>query len=245
MAMSGHSKWANIKRRKEAQDQKRGKVFSKLARLIAVAVREGGSPDPAANPKLRLVIERARAENMPKENIQRAIENAIKDKEAIEELILEGYGPGGVGILVEAVTDNRQRTIQEIKNIFQKNGGSLSEPGAVAFQFEKKGVIEIEDPGDEEKILSLIDLGVEDFETDDQIVILWLAPSNLEELKKKIETAGLVVKRVDLVMRPKNFLRISDPAKARAALALLETLEQHDDVQRVFTNLDIPDELLN
>lgn len=243
--MSGHSKWANIKRRKEAQDQKRGKVFSKLARLIAVAVREGGSPDPAANPKLRLVIERARAENMPKENIQRAIENAIKDKEAIEELILEGYGPGGVGILVEAVTDNRQRTIQEIKNIFQKNGGSLSEPGAVAFQFEKKGVIEIEDPGDEEKILSLIDLGVEDFETDDQIVILWLAPSNLEELKKKIETAGLVVKRVDLVMRPKNFLRISDPAKARAALALLETLEQHDDVQRVFTNLDIPDELLN
>jgi len=243
--MSGHSKWANIKRRKEAQDQKRGKIFSKLARLIAVAVREGGSPDPAANAKLRLVIERAKAENMPKENIQRAIERAVKKKEAIEELVLEGYGPGGVGILVEVVTDNRQRTIQEIKNIFQKNDGSLSEPGAVAFQFEKKGVIEIENPGDEEKILSLIDLGVEDFETDDQVVVLWLSPSKLEDLKEKIETVGLTVKKADLVMRPKNLLRVTDSAKIKAVINLLEILEQHDDVQRVFANIDVPDELLN
>ena len=194
--MSGHSKWANIKRRKEAQDQKRGKIFSKLARLITMAVREGGSPDPAVNPKLKLVIERARAESMPKENIQRAIESAVKKKEAIEELTLEGYGPGGVGILVEAITDNRQRTIQEIKSIFQKNGGSLSEPGAVAFQFEKKGIIEIENPGDEEKILGLIDQGVEDFEIDNQLVILWLSPAKLEELKKRVETIGLVIKKL-------------------------------------------------
>lgn len=237
--MSGHSKWANIKRRKEAQDQKRGKTFSKLARLIMVAVREGGSPDPAANPRLRLAIERARAENMPKEKIQRAVESALRKKEAIEELVLEGYGPGGVGILIEAVTDNRQRTIQEVKNIFQKNGGSLSEPGAVAFQFEKKGVIEIENPSDEEKLLSLIDLGVEDLEIKKQTVMLWLRPGRLEEFKKKVEAAGFVVKKADLVMKPKSPLKLKDSVQARAATMLLEVLEQHDDVQRVFTNLDV------
>ncbi len=242
--MSGHSKWANIKRRKEAQDQKRGKIFSKLARLIAVAVREGGSPDPAANAKLRLVIERAKAENMPKENIQRAIENAVKKKEAVEELLLEGYAPGGVAVLVEAVTDNRQRTIQEVKNIFQKNGGSLSEPGAVAFQFEKKGMIEVEPLKDEEKLLSLIDLGVEDFETEDQVMILWLEPARLEEIKNKIAQLGIEIKRADLVMKPKSLLRVTDPDKARATLNLLEALDHHDDVQRVFANFDIPDQYL-
>jgi len=241
--MSGHSKWANIKRRKEAQDQKRGKIFSKLARLIAVAVREGGSPDPAANAKLRLAIERAKAENMPKENIQRAIESAVKKKEAVEELLLEGYAPGGIAVLVEAVTDNRQRTIQEIKNIFQKNGGSLSEPGAVAFQFETKGMIEIE-PLNDEKMLALIDLGVEDFETGKQATILWLSPNQLEAIKDKISQMGVKVKRADLVRRPKSLLQVNDPSKARATLNLLEALEHHNDVQRVFANFEVPDQYL-
>jgi len=236
--MSGHSKWSNIKRRKGAEDQRRGKVFSKMARLIAVAVKEGGSTDPESNAKLRLAIDRARAENMPKENIQRAIDSAIKKREAIEELMLEGYGPGGVAILVEAVTDNRQRTIQEIKNVFQKAGGSLAEPGAVIFQFEKKGSIEIKNPHNEEKLLSLIDLGVDDFEEVDSRLILLVSASKIDELKNKVSAAGFKVWRADLIMEPKNLVSLDNESKTKSALTLLQTLENHDDVQRVFANLD-------
>jgi len=243
--MSGHSKWQNIKHRKEAQDQKRGKVFSKYARLIAVAVKEGGSTDPEFNAKLKMTVERAKIENMPKENIQRAIESAAKKKEAVEEVILEGYGPGGIAIFVEAISDNRQRTIQEIKNIFSKNEGSLAEPGSVAFQFDKKGLVEVQNPKNEEKTLQLIDFGAEEIEEDGEALIIWVSPEVLESFKDKLTQAGFSIKRVELAMKPKAFLTISDPQKAKAALRLLELLEDHDDVQQVSTNVDILEEMTN
>lgn len=243
--MSGHSKWANIKHRKESQDYKRGQVFSKFARLIAIAVKEGNSADPESNSRLKFVIERARVENVPKENIQRAVENAAKKKEAMEEVSLEGYGPGGIAILIEAITDNRQRTIQELKNIFQKNGGYVVEPGSVAFQFEKKGLIELENPKDETKTLELIDLGAEEFEEEGEVLTVWVSPADLDEFKKRATETGFQIKKVDLLMKPRNLLRIDDPQKGKSALSLLNFLDDHDDVQRVFSNVDFPEEMMN
>jgi len=242
--MSGHSKWANIKNRKAAQDQKRGRIFSKLSRLITAAVKEGGSDDPSANPRLRLAIDRAKAENMPRDNIQRAIENASRAKEAAEEFVLEGYGPEGVAILIEVLTDNRQRTIQEIKNLFQKNGGSLAEPGAVSFQFEKKGLVEIDRPNNEEETLKLIDLGAEDISEEEASLTILVRPSSLEGFREKISQSGFSIRKTDLILEPKIKVKIDDPRKAKALIGFLNLLEEHDDVQRVFANLDIPDETL-
>jgi len=242
--VSGHSKWSNIKRRKEAQDQKRGKVFGKLSRLITVAVKQGGSSDPGLNPGLKLAVDRAKVENMPKKNIQRAIENADKKKESIQEFVLEGYGPSGIAILLEVLTDNRQRTIQEIKNIFRSNGGSLTEPGAVAFQFEKKGQVRVSGSGNEEQILKLIDVGAEDIEEEGKLLIVWLKPINLDNFINQAEKLGFKVKGMDLVMKPKIEVRINDINEAKKLLEFLETIEEHDDIQRVFANLDIPESIL-
>jgi len=235
--MSGHSKWENIKRAKGVQDQKRGKIFSKLSRLIVAAVAEGGSDDPQFNPKLRMAIDRAKAENMPKDNISRAIASANKTAESLEELTLEGYGPDGVAIMIAALTDNRQRTIQEIKNIFSNNSGSLAEPGAVAFQFENKGVISVVNPNDEEKLMQIIDCGAEDIEEAEDVITVWTAPADVSKVKSNLEKIGLKVKKTDLVMVPKNPIKVG-PDKAGRIMKFLEALEDHDDVQKVFFNVE-------
>lgn len=236
--MSGHSKWDNIKNRKSAQDQKRGKIFSKLSRLITAAVREGNSPDPHSNPRLRIAVDRARAESMPRDNIERAIESATKKKEAIEEFVLEGYGPEGVAVMIEIITDNRQRTVQEIKNIFQKNGGSIAEPGAVSFQFEKKGLIEISGSG-EEIMLKLIDQGVEDIEEDVKRGVLraWVSSGQIEIVSEKLKQVGLPPLISDMVLKAKMTIKMDDPRREKLMVDFLDLLEEHEDVQRIFTNL--------
>jgi len=235
--MSGHSKWENIKRAKGVQDQKRGKVFSKFSRLIVAAVKEGGSDNPDFNPKLRIAIDRAKVENMPKDNISRAIASANKATESLEELTLEGYGPDGVAIMVAALTDNRQRTIQEIKSIFSNNSGSLAEPGAVAFQFENKGVIDVANPNNEEKLMQIIDCGAEDIEEVEDTIIVWTAPTEVTKVKDNLEKIGLRVKKTDLIMAPKNPIKVSSD-KANRIMKFLETLEDHDDIQKVFFNVE-------
>jgi len=246
--MSGHSKWSTIHRQKEAADQKRGAMFTKIANAIIVAVRSGGGvTDPELNFKLRLAIEKARSVNMPKENIQRAIDRAVGKTEggAFEEIVYEGYGPGGVGYLIEAATDNRQRTIQEIKNIFDRSGGTIASPGAVSFNFKKMGLITIEKtlPVDE-LILKVIDLGAEDVEEEDEVLEVYTLPEKLMEVKKNLEEAGIQPKTVEMVQRPVNFVLVSDQKVAQQNLSLMEKLEAMDDVQKVYANFDIPDELI-
>ncbi len=243
--MSGHSKWANIKNRKQAEDKKRGKVFSKLARAIAAVVKEGGSADLSANPRLRIIVERARGADMPKDNIERAIASAAKSQQALEEIAIEGYGPFGVAVFVEATTDNRQRTIQELRHLFQKVGGAVAEPGAVAFQFKKRGVVEVVKPKSEETLLSLIDYGAEDFQEEDQKVFIFLPPEKILDFVKKIGESGLSVLSSDVVMKPVSPLMIDDKAKAKTLLSFLDEIEDHDDVQRVFVNFDLPDQIID
>jgi YebC/PmpR family DNA-binding regulatory protein len=233
--MSGHSKWANIKRRKESQDQKRGQLFSKFAKAITIAVKEGGSADPASNSHLRMLIEQARAVNMPKENIQRALSAGQQKDTKMESFVLEGYGPFGIAILVEVATDNRQRSIQEIKNVFQHSEGSLVEPGSVSFQFDRRGVVTTK-KAEENKILELMDFGIDDFEEKDEELVFYLAPEKLEEFKKFAQDREVEVISSDLVMKPKNRLSLEEQKHERAE-RFLEELQLLDDVQRVFSNI--------
>lgn len=240
--MSGHSHFATIRRQKEANDSAKGKVFSKMAKAIAVAVREGGGPDPDSNYKLRVAIETARAANVPKDNIKRAIDNASSVGN-MDEVKYEGFGPGGVNIIVEAMTDNRNRTVQEIKNIFDRAGGTLGGPNSVAFNFEKKGFILVNKSGDpDEQMLKLIDLGADDVNDTEDGVEVFVSPEKLFETRKAIEDAGFEVTQTELIERPVNLQSI-DEAVARKFLNLVDTLEENDDVQKVFTNADIPDNL--
>jgi len=233
--MSGHSKWANIKRRKEAEDKKRSQIFSKLARAIAAAIKEGGSADPEANARLRMVLQQAKAANMPKENIERALQKGEKQEENLESFVLEGYGPGGVAVMIEALSDNRQRTVQEIKNLFQRHGGNLAEPGAVAFQFEQLGKVEIASL-EEEKILELMDLGAKDFEEKEGKIVFYLPVSSLEEFKKAAAELGAKILSWGIIMKAKTPLPLAEEKRALLE-EFLEALESHDDVQQVFTNL--------
>lgn len=247
--MSGHSKWAKIHRAKEASDQKRGQSFTKLSNAITLAVKEGnGIGDPDFNFKLRLVIEKAREANMPKDNIQRAIDRAAGKEEGIniEEITYEGYGPQGVGILVQTVTDNRQRTIQEVKNIFDRAGGSIASPGAVSFNFKKVGFLTLE-AGDraEELMLKVMDMGVEDVDDEGEGVLgIYTGPESLMEMKDKLVASGLQPKQVEIIMKPVNFVLVSDQKIIDQILALVDKLESLDDVQKVWTNLDIPEEFV-
>lgn len=248
--MSGHSKWATIHRQKEVNDQKRGQIFTKISNAISLAVREGGNvADPEHNFKLRLAIEKAKAVNMPKENIQRAIDRAVGRGEGANfvEILYEGYGPGGVGILAEAMTDNKQRTVQEVKNVFDRNGGSLASPGAVAFNFVKTGLILVEaKENKEEKILQLIDLGAEDVEEGEaEQLEVYLPVEDLESFKEKAVQAGLTIKSVEVVMKPINQIEITDSQVAAQVLGLMEKLEDLDDIQKVYANCRIPEEVLN
>jgi len=246
--MSGHSKWATIHRQKEATDQKRGQLFTKIANAIIVAVREGkGITDPELNFKLRLALEKAREVNMPKENIQRAIDRAVGagGGEALEEVTYEGYGPGGVAVMIEAATDNRQRTVQEIKNIFDRAGGSLGSPGAVSFLFKKVGLVVVEKGEDaQQTTLKLIDLGADDIEEVEDGIEVYVEPEKLEEIKKKIAQANLNIKKSELMSKPNNFVQISDPKVAQRVLNLVEKLDSQQDVLKVYANFDIPTEVL-
>jgi YebC/PmpR family DNA-binding regulatory protein len=245
--MSGHSKWSTIKRQKGANDAKRGALFTKVAREISVAARQGGG-DPDANYRLRLAIEKARSVNMPADNIKRTIEKATGGGEGdqFEEILYEGYGPGGVAVLVEAATDNRNRTAAEVRSIFTKTGGQLAGSGAVAWQFEPRGLIAIARAAKvdaDEVALTAIDAGAEDVDTDDEETIeIYTSPTDLESVRKALESAGVPVDSAESAMIAKQTVEL-DSAKARQALRLVEMLADLDDVQRVTANFDIPEDV--
>ncbi|HUV43059.1 MAG TPA: YebC/PmpR family DNA-binding transcriptional regulator [Patescibacteria group bacterium] len=242
--MSGHSKWSTIKHQKEATDIKRGKVFSKLAKAITLAAGEG--TDPEKNFKLRLEVERAKQANMPKENIERAIAKVTGRGEGkLEEVVYEGYGPEGVAIIVEAATDNRNRTTADVKNIFERGGGSLSGSGAVDYQFKSMGLITVEKSSKtDEQILKIIDLGVEDVEEVSDALEIYVKQGKLAEIREQLSQANFKVLNAELVKQPKNEIKIINPAKANKVLKLMNSLHEHDDIQRVFANFNIPEEVL-
>lgn len=244
--MAGHSKWAQIKRKKGVADAKRGALFTKLAREIAIAARAGG-PDPATNFKLRLAVQRAKAANMPNDNIDRAIQKATGsgDNENLEEFTYEGYGPGGTAILVSVVTDNRNRTVAEVRHQFTRAGGSLGEAGSVAWQFDPKGIITIpidnRDPDD--IALLAIDAGAEDVQVQDGTVEVQVDPSSFEDVRRTLEDQGIEVENADFAMVPKTTIEL-DEKTAVQALRLLDALEELEDVQRVYSNADFSEEVL-
>ncbi len=245
--MSGHSKWSTIKRAKGITDAKRSATFTKVAREISVAARQGGG-DPDANYRLRLAVEKARSVNMPSDNIKRTIDKATGggDAEQYEEIVYEGYGPGGVAVLVEAATDNRNRTAAEVRSIFTKTGGQLAGSGAVAWQFEPRGLIAVTRDGSvdaDEVALAAIDAGAEDVDTDsDDAIEIFTSPGGLEAVRKALEGAGVPVGSAEHTMVAKQTVEL-DSHKARQALRLVELLEDLDDVQRVTANFDIPEDV--
>jgi YebC/PmpR family DNA-binding regulatory protein len=245
--MSGHSKWSSIKHKKGAVDAKRGQLFSKLSRAIIVAAREGG-PDPDTNATLATAVQKARDNSMPKENIERAIARgagASLDGEAYETVTYEGYGPNGVAVLVEALTDNRNRTAADVRHIFAKNDGNLGTSGAVAWLFERKGVILVpEAAGEDEVMLAAAEGGAEDIRQEGSSLEVLAAPDDLVTVRAALESAGIEVESSELTMLPKTTMRIEDEASARKLLRLMDALEENDDVQDVYANFDIPEGIL-
>jgi YebC/PmpR family DNA-binding regulatory protein len=244
--MSGHSKWSSIKHKKGAADAKRGKLFTKLARAITVAARDGG-PDPDGNPALATAVQKAREASMPKDNIQRAIDRGSgvgSDAEAIEQVLFEGYGPGGAAILVEALTDNRNRTSADVRHAFTKHHGSLGEPGSVAWIFEKRGVIVV-DGGryGEDDLIVAIDAGAEDVREDGEQLRVICEPADLSAVRTALEGAGVEVQSADLTMEPKSTVEVKG-TEAEWLLKLVDTLEEHDDVNEVHANFDVPADIL-
>lgn len=236
--MSGHSKWSTIKHKKAATDAAKGKLFSRLVKAISIAVKTGGGDNPESNAKLRVAIDAAKAANMPKGNIDRAINKASSEGENLEEVTYEGFGPGGFGVIVEVATDNRNRTGQEIKSIFDKRGGQLAGPGAVSYNFEPKGFLVVKKGDDlDHQMLTLIDLGVEDMEEIDEGIEVYVSPNELYEVKNKIEEKGFGVENAELIQKPKTLQKL-EGEKAAKAIDFLEMLDEHDDVQKVFANLD-------
>ncbi len=244
--MSGHSKWATIKRQKGVADAKRGQLFTKLAKEITVAARQGDS-DPQTNARLRLAVQRARDNNMPLENTERAIKRATgsSDAAALIELTLEGYGPGGSAILLQALTDNRNRTLPEVRNAFSRNNSSLGESGCVSWIFEPKGVITVEsDKVDAEELALLaIDAGADDVKIEKATVEIHTQPHDMEAVRKTLEEKGISISSAELLQVPKNLVNL-DEESALQSLKLLDNLEELDDVQHVFTNADFPDDVV-
>ena len=246
--MSGHSKWSSIKHRKGAADAKRGKLFSKLSRAIIVAAREGG-PDPGANLALQNAIEKARSYSMPKDNIERAIAKGAgsgADGSNYETVVYEGYGPEGVAVLIEALTDNRNRTASEIRHLFSMHGGNLGTTGAVAWQFERRGVVLVPAEGVDEDalVMAVAEAGAEDVELDGSSFVISSSPEALVGVREAVEEAGFPVESVELAMIPKATVAISDEGTARKVMRLVEGLEESDDVQDVYANFDIPERVL-
>ncbi len=243
--MSGHSKWSTIKRAKGVADAKRGQTFTKLAKAISLAAKLGANGDPNTNPRLRMVVEEARTENMPKDNIQRAIDRGLGKLpgQTIEEVVYEGFGPSKVAFYAEGVTDNRMRTNQEMRNLFERSGGNLGNPGSVAYMFDKLGEVKVISKGGQKdlEILELIDLGAEDVEDyiDENIqkYSVYVQGSELNTMGNKITQAEYIIESQDLVMKPNILTEITDPEVANKVIEFLEKLEEHDDIQKVFTNL--------
>ncbi len=245
--MSGHSKWSTIKRQKGANDSKRAQVFTKLSKGITLAVQQGGGVgDPASNFKLRLAVESARAANMPKDNIERAIARASGKQEAnLEEAKYEGFGPGGFSVIVETLTDNNQRTVAEVKNAFNKNGGNLGNEGSVLYQFERRGVITVAKGGKSLDDIFLIaaDSGADDVEDADEEVLIYTKPEDLAKARDALSEQGITPVEAELVWRPLVLSPITEKEAAEKALNFVDKLESLDDVQKVYANFDIPDEL--
>ncbi|HWC09398.1 MAG TPA: YebC/PmpR family DNA-binding transcriptional regulator [Solirubrobacterales bacterium] len=244
--MSGHSKWSSIKHKKGAADAKRGKLFSKLARAITVAARDGGG-DTEGNPALATAVQKAREASMPKDKIQKAIDTgtgAGSDSAAIERILYEGYGPAGVAVLVEALTDNRNRASAEIRHAFSSHGGSLGEPGSVAWIFEKKGAVAV-DAGryTEDDLMAAIDAGAEDVREDGERLTVLCEPSDLSAVKAALEGAGVEIAAATIATEPKSTVELKGH-DAERLLKLLDTLDDQDDVDEVFANFDIPEDVL-
>ena len=243
--MSGHSKWASIKHKKAATDAKRGALFTKLTRAITVAAREGG--DPEGNAALALAVQKAKDASMPKDNIERAIAKgtgADQDAAAFETVLYEGYGPGGVAVLVEALTDNRNRTGSDVRHAFSKSGGNLGEPGSVAWIFEKKGQIVVDATRyDEDDLMPAIDAGAEDVALDGDVLEVVTEPNDLAAIRSALEQAGVELQSAELAMRPANRVSL-DETQAGALMRLLDTLDDNDDVQAVHANFDVDADVL-
>lgn len=244
--MSGHSKWASIRHKKGAVDAKRGKIFSKLIKEITVAARLGGG-DPEGNPRLRVAVQAAKAQNMPKDNIARAIKKGTGELAgtSYEEYNYEAYGPGGVALMMNCLTDNRNRTIADIKHIFERHGGNLGEPGCVSWMFEKRGLVVFEKNSvEEEKLLDLaLEAGAEDIkESETQFEVL-TDPADFESIKKVFDDEGLSYSLAEISMIPQNTVKL-EGRDAERVLSLLEALEENDDVSQVYANFDIPDEVM-
>ena len=246
--MSGHSKWANIKHRKAAQDSKKGVAFQKLVKNIIAAAKSGGG-DPNANFRLKVAIDRARAGNVPVDNIERAIKRGTGEIEGaiFEEILYEGYGPNGVAVMVQAMTDNRNRTAPEMRSLFTKGGGSIGEVGCVAWNFDRKGVIEVTGGGidEEELLMAAIEAGADDMESQEEGGFeITCDPSVLSSVGESLKNAGYNVDSIELEMVPRTTVAINDKNEARKLLSMVERFEEHDDVQAVYANFDIPDEIL-
>ena len=245
--MSGHSKWHSIKHAKGAADAARGKVFARLARQIEVAARDGGS-DMEGNPSLRAMVQKARDASMPKDNIERAIKRGTGELEGVtyENITYEGYATNGVAVYVETLSDNRNRTGSEIKNVFTRNGGSLSEPGAVAWQFERKGVLILDKSAatEDDLMLAALEAGADDIADLGDTWQVITPPSDLHVVRTALEEAGIVVTSADLTMLPTTTVELDETSKAKSVLRVIDALEEHDDVQNVYANFDIPDSVL-
>ncbi|HZP74309.1 MAG TPA: YebC/PmpR family DNA-binding transcriptional regulator [Gaiellaceae bacterium] len=246
--MSGHSKWSSIKHKKGAADAKRGALFSKLSKAIIVAAKNGGG-DPTNNLALQNAIEKARSYSMPRDNIDRAIakgSGADADADAFESIVYEGYGPEGIAVIVEALTDNRNRTAADVRHLFAKHGGNLGTAGAVAWQFERRGVVVVPTDGvdADELFLAAADGGAEDIEQDGSVFQITSAPEELAAVRAAVEEAGFTVDSSELMLIPKTTVSVDDEQKARQVMRLIDALEENDDVQDVYANFDIPEQVL-
>ncbi|MGE5432946.1 MAG: YebC/PmpR family DNA-binding transcriptional regulator [Syntrophomonadaceae bacterium] len=245
--MSGHSKWATIKRKKGALDAKRGKLFTKLIKELTIAAREGGG-DPAGNPRLRLAVDNAKAANMPADNIDRAIKKATGELEGVNyvEMMYEGYAPGGVAVLVEVATDNKNRTVAEVRHLFSKGGGNMGESGSVAWMFDRKGVITIPKQGkSEDDIMEIVlDAGADDLQTEDEYYSIQTAIENFEPVRRALAEKNIQIENASLQWVAKNLINVTGE-DAEKVMKLVENLEDNDDVQNVYSNADIDESVLS
>jgi YebC/PmpR family DNA-binding regulatory protein len=246
--MSGHSKWSSIKHKKGAADAKRGKLFTKLSRAIIVAAKEGGA-DPSGNASLQSAIDKAKSYSMPKDNIERAIAKGAgteADAAVFETVVYEGYGPDGVAVLVEALTDNRNRTASDVRHTFAKNGGNLGTSGSVAWLFERRGVVlvDAERADEDELVLAAAEGGADDVERDGSSFVITSAPESLASVREAVRAAGIEIQSAELTMTPKTTVEVAEEVSARKLIRLIEALEDNDDVQDVSANFDIPEQVL-
>ena len=245
--MSGHSKWATIKHKKGAADAKRGKLFAKLIKQVEVAARQGGG-DPDANPSLRTMFQKARDNSVPLDTIERAVKRGTGELEGVnyETITYEGYAPGGIALLIECLTDNRNRTSGDVRSTLSKNGGSLAEPGAVSWQFERKGVILVPSAVEEDEVMLVaLDAGAEDIVDEGEMWRVTTAPSDLPQVREALDEAGIAVESADLTMLPTSTVEVADLAQVKGLMKLMDLLDDLDDVQDVHGNMDVSDELMD